>query len=65
MDYGKSLLLRLAAGGSTRTLSFPAGWRWVGSTAPANLAANKLALLRLECFGTADGDVLARYLVEP
>lgn len=65
MDYGKSLLLRLAADGSTRTLSFPAGWRWVGSTAPANLAANKLALLRLECFGTADGDVLARYLVEP
>lgn len=37
-----------------------------GSAAPPpNIAANKLALLRLECFGTADGDVLARYLVEP
>ncbi len=65
MDYGKSLLLRLAADGSTRTLSFPAGWRWVGSAAPASLAANKVAILRLECFGTAEGEVIARYLVEP
>jgi hypothetical protein len=31
---------------------------------PASIAANKIALLRLECFGTADTDVLARYLVE-
>ncbi len=64
MDYGKSLLLRLKADGSTRTLSFPAGWRWVAGTAPANLAANKLALLKLECFGTAETDVIAEYRVE-
>ena len=65
MDYGKSLLLRIAADGSVRTLAFPAGWRWVGGTAPANIAANKLALLRLECFGTVEASVVARYLVEP
>ena len=64
MDYGKSLLLRIAADGSTRTLAFPAGWRWVGGTAPANIAANKIALLRLECFGTLEADVMAHYLVE-
>ena len=64
MDYGKSLLLRLLADGSTRTLSFPAGWRWVGGTAPASLAANKLALLKLQCFGTGESDVTAQYAVE-
>jgi hypothetical protein len=64
MDYGKSLLLRIAADGSTRNLAFPAGWRWVGGTVPANIAANKVALLRLECFGTVEASVMAHYLVE-
>ncbi len=65
MDYGRALLLRLAAGGSNRALAFPAGWRWVGGAAPATLAANKLALLRLECFGPTEADVVATYQVEP
>jgi len=39
MDYGKSLVVRLATDGSLRTLAFPAGWRWVGAAAPASLAA--------------------------
>jgi len=64
MDYGKSLLLRILADGSTRTLAFPSGWRWVAGTAPANLASNKLALLHLRCFGTAESDVVAEYQVE-
>ena len=64
MDYGKSLLLRLAADGSTRTLAFPPGWRWVGGTVPASLAANKIALLTLDCFGTTEAAVVARYQVE-
>jgi hypothetical protein len=65
MDYGKSLLLRIAADGSTRNLAFPVGWRFVGAAGPANIAANKVALLRLECFGTTDADIVARFLVEP
>ena len=65
MDYGKSLLLRIAADGSVRTLAFPAGWKFVGGAAPASIAANKVALLRLECCGTGDADVLAHYLVQP
>ena len=62
---GKSLLVRIIADASLRTLTFPAGWRFVGGAAPANLAANKVALLRLQCFGSAEADVVARYLVEP
>jgi hypothetical protein len=65
MDYGKSLLLRIAADGSVRALSFPAGWKFVGAAAPASIAANKTALLRLDCFGVNEADVVARYLVEP
>ncbi len=63
MDYGKSLLLRIAADGSARTLSFP-GWRWVGGTAPANIAANKIGLMWLRCFGNIDSDVVAHWEVE-
>jgi hypothetical protein len=65
MDYGKSFLLHIAADGSARTLSFPAGWRFVGAAAPASIAANKIALLQLHCFGVNEADVVARYLVEP
>jgi hypothetical protein len=60
----QNLLVRLDADASTRTLTFPAGWRWVGSAAPANLAANKVALLRLWSFGTEETDVVAKWEVE-
>ena len=39
--------------------------KWVGAAAPATLAANKVALLHLWCFGPNDSDVVARYLAEP
>jgi hypothetical protein len=60
----QNLLVRLDADASTRTLTFPAGWRWVGSAAPANIAANKVALLRLWSFGTEETDVVAKWEVE-
>ena len=62
---GKSLLVRLIGDASSRNLTFPGGWRFVGGAAPANLAANKVALLQLECFGPNDADVVARWWVEP
>jgi hypothetical protein len=65
MDYGKSFLLRIAADGSARNLTFPAGWKFVGAAAPTSIAANKTALLHLHCFGTADAGVVAHYMVEP
>jgi hypothetical protein len=51
--------------GSTRTLTFPAGWHFVGAAAPANIAANKRAWLQLRSTGTTDAEVIARWLVEP
>lgn len=60
---GLSLRLRIKADGSSRNYTFPS-WVWVGGTAPTALAANKTSILDLECFGSADTDVVARYSVE-
>ena len=65
MQNSRNLVVRLKSDASTRTLSFPAGWRWIGATAPANIAANKIAMLWLWCFSGSESDVMARYLVEP
>lgn len=61
---GKRLLLRIIADASIRTFTFPA-WKFIGGTAPANIAASKEALLDLTGFGSADTDVRAQYFVEP
>ncbi len=65
MQNGRNLVVRLKADASLRTLAFPVGWHFLGAAAPVNIAANKVALLWLSCFGGADTDVIARYLVEP
>lgn len=63
--FGKQMIVRVVCDTSTRTLVWPAAWKWVGAAAPANIAANKTGLLQLWCFGTSEGDVVARWLVEP
>jgi hypothetical protein len=65
MMTGRNLFVRLKSDASVRALVFPAGWRFVGAAAPANIAASKVALLWLWCFGSGESDVVARYLVEP
>ena len=62
---GVGMALLLSAGGSLRNLSWPSGMKWVGAAAPASLAANKVAVVQLWCFGATDADVVARYLAEP
>ena len=64
MQNGRQLVIRLKGDTASRTLSFPA-WHFIGSAAPATLAANKLAMIFLWCFGGGDTDVMAQYVVEP
>jgi len=64
-NAGQELEIIIICDGSTRNLSFPAGWVFVGAAAPANIAANKTAVLVLRAMGTNDSDVVARYVVEP
>lgn len=61
----KVLTIRIIGDGSIRTLTFPVGWKFVGAAAPASLAANKIAILSVTCFGSADTDIVATYSAEP
>lgn len=47
--------------GSSQNMNFPASFVWVGHAKPAALAAGKTALVELECIGTTDADVIARW----
>lgn len=60
---GRSVTVRLVAGGSQRTLTFPSGWKFV-SFKPANIAANKVGVLAATSFGSGESDVVAAWAVE-
>jgi hypothetical protein len=60
---GRSVVLRLICDATQRTLTFPAGWVFVGSK-PANIAASKTAVLSLTFFGAASTDAVAAYAVQ-
>jgi len=62
--FGSYLNLKILCDGSSRNLTFPS-WKFVGSSVPASIAANKTALLHLWAFGLADADIVAQYIVEP
>ena len=60
---GRSVTLRIDPGASSRTLTYPGTWRFVG-TKITSLNASKLAVLTLTFFGTADSDCIAAISVE-
>lgn len=60
---GRTMVLRLVADATQRTLTFPSGWVFVG-TKPANIAASKSGILSLTFFGTADSDCIAVWGVQ-
>lgn len=62
---GKSLFVRVTGGSSTRTLSFPGTWTFIGSSVPISLAANKTAILFLRSYGSGDSNVIAEWVVQP
>ena len=62
---GAEFTVIVAADGSTRNLTWPAGWTWVGGTAPATIAASKTGLLEIFSSSTADSGVVARWTVQP
>ena len=64
---GKTVTLRIVNGGTNRTITWPAGWVFVG-TAPASpetITANKTAVVTITAFGTADSDIVAAYAEQP
>lgn len=63
LGEARAVSIRVIADGSTRNLSFPAGWTFLG-TAPADIAAGKTGILSLKSYGTTDSDVVAAWGVE-
>jgi hypothetical protein len=61
----KHAYVQITADATPRNLTWPGTWKWVGSTAPATLAANKTAILEVWIKGTTDNDVVASWRVEP
>jgi hypothetical protein len=62
---GAYVTLRIVADGSLRNLTFTPAWVWIGSAAPASIAANKTGLLELWCYGGNETDIVARWTVQP
>ena len=60
---GRSITIRVINGATLRTLTFPAGWRFIG-TKPANIAASKVGVLTITSFGTTEADCVAAWAVE-
>jgi len=60
---GTSVSVRIVPGTSSRTLTFPAGWKFV-SFKPASIPANKSAILAVTSFGTSEADCVAAWAVE-
>jgi hypothetical protein len=58
-------MVRIKSDGTPRNFMFPAGWIFIGSAAPANIAASKTGILELWCYGATEADVVARWTVQP
>ncbi len=60
---GRSVTVRVENGGTLRTLAFPADWVFVGRK-PADIEADKIGILTVTAFGSADEDCVAAFAVE-
>ena len=58
---GSTKTIRILTGATGYGFTFPAGWLFVGSTAPVTLSASKTAILTLISMGTTEADVVASY----
>jgi hypothetical protein len=56
--------VKILCDSSQRNMYFPA-WIFIGAAAPTSIAANKTAILSIECWGTNDTDIVAAYAVQP
>jgi hypothetical protein len=62
----RSIMVRVASnGGGARALTFNASWIFLGPGVPTTIAASKVGILSLTCFGSAETDVVAAWAVSP
>jgi hypothetical protein len=57
---GRAVSVRMVAGASTRAISFPNGWKWLGGgSGPTSVPANKVAMVSVVSYGSDESDVVA------
>lgn len=61
---GRTVTIKLVAGGSARTLVFPA-WIFIGAAAPATLASGKVGILTVTFFDNTDAAAVAAWAAQP
>jgi hypothetical protein len=59
---GSDIKVRIIADGTSRTFTFPAGWKIIGASSITGIAANHTGVLTVESWGTSDADVTASWL---
>lgn len=59
-SFARSTTIRYNTSASIRALTFNASWVFLG-TAPTSLPANKVAIITLTAFGSAETDIVAAY----
>ena len=64
LGNGRSASVRVVCDGTTRTLTFPGTWTWLGSGPPSSLAANDVGYLSITAYGATDADVVAAWSYE-
>jgi len=65
LGNGRSASVRVVCDGTTRNLTFPGGWTWLGSgVPPTSLAANDVGYLSITAYGATDADVVAAWSYE-
>lgn len=60
---GREMIVFIAGDTVTRTLAFPSNWKFIGPK-PTELAANKSAVLSLQCISGADTGCFAAWRAE-
>jgi hypothetical protein len=60
---GRSVTIRVINGSTTRNLSFPVNWVFLGIR-PLSIAANKTAILTVTSFGTTEADCVAAWAIQ-
>ena len=60
---GRSVTVRVINGSTTRNLSFPVNWVFLGIR-PLSIAANKTAILTVTSFGTTEADCVAAWAIQ-
>lgn len=57
---GAERTIRLVGDATARDLTFPAGWRFLGSE-PSQLGVNEVGVLNLRCFGSNEANCVAQW----